>query len=108
MIMCRQFEANHTMVGAGQDMSKSMVMLNRKITWHDNGIMYEPDPRHCERVVEALELKQANKVGTPAVKESEHDGEMHDECSWESLQAPHRTRDQSASGKPLEPSKASR
>ena len=32
--------------------------------------MYEPDTKHCQRIVDALNLKQAKTVGSPAVKEN--------------------------------------
>ena len=46
--------------------------------------MYEPDTKHCQRIVEALNL-QAKTVGSPAVKEDEI-GVQRGKCSSESLQ----------------------
>ena len=49
---------------------------------------YIPDKRHCERVVEALNLQHLKAMVTPAVRESESvDGESIRECSWESMRA---------------------
>ena len=68
--------------GSSSDLAKSLVMLNRQ----DNGIAFIPDKRHCERVVEALNLLHAKTAVTPAVKEDENaDGESTRECSWESM-----------------------
>ena len=47
--------------------------------------MYEPDTKHCQRIVEALNLQQAKTAGSPAVKDNEI-GVQRGECSWESLQ----------------------
>ena len=67
----KHFGSKHTVMGASSDLAKSLVMLNRKILWQDNGIAHIPDKRHRERVVEALNLQHAKTVVTPAVRESE-------------------------------------
>ena len=84
-VMDKHFEAKHTVMGESSSLKKSIVMLNRRISWRNSGIMYEPDTKHCQRIVEALNLQQAKTAGSPAVKDNEI-GVQRGECSWESLQ----------------------
>ena len=42
-VVDEHFETKHTVMGASSDLAKSLVMLNRKILWQDNGIAYIPD-----------------------------------------------------------------
>ena len=57
--------------------------------WQETGVACIQDKKHCERVVEALNLQHAKTVVTPAVRQSESvDGENIRECSWESVRAP--------------------
>ena len=75
-VMDKHVESKHTMMGAFSDLGQSLVMQKRRIVWQDVRIGYIPDKRHCERVVEALNLQHAKTVVTPAVRESESvDGE---------------------------------
>ena len=37
-VLDKHFESKHTSMGASSDLAKSLVMLNRKILWQDNGI----------------------------------------------------------------------
>ena len=38
--------------------------------WHgQKGIAYEADPRHVELVIEQLNLKEANVVSTPGIRD---------------------------------------
>ena len=84
-VMDKHFEAKHTVMGESRSLEKSIVMLNRRISWRSYGIMFEPDTKHCQRIVEALILQQAKTVGSPAGEESEK-RVQRGECSWESLQ----------------------
>ena len=68
-VMGKHFESKHTMMGASSDLGESLFMLNMKIVWQEDGIAYIRDKRHCERVVEALNLQHAEAVVTPAVRE---------------------------------------
>ena len=83
--MDQHFEAQHTVMGESRSLKKSIVMLNRRISRRSYGIMYELDTKHCQRIVEALNLQQAKTMGSLAVKENEI-GVQRGECSWESLQ----------------------
>ena len=52
--MDKHFESKHTMMRASSDVAKSLVMLNRKIWWQDNGIA-----KILEKLAEALNLLHA-------------------------------------------------
>ena len=79
-VMDKHFEAKHTVMGESRSLKKSIVMLNGRISWRSSGIMYEPDTKRCQRIVEALNLQQAKAVGSPAVKENEKEAQPG-ECS---------------------------
>ena len=83
--MDKHFEAKHIVMGESRSLEKSIVMLNRRISWRSYGIMYDPDTKHCQRIVKTLNLQQAKTVGSLAVKENEI-GVQRGECSWESIQ----------------------
>ena len=59
----KHFKSKHRMVEASSDLGKSLVMLSRKIVWQDDGTAYNPDRRHCDRVLEALSLQHAKIFG---------------------------------------------
>ena len=84
--MDKHFESKHTVMGAFSDLAKSLVMLNRKILWQDNGIAKIPGKRHCERVVEALNLQHAKTVVSPSESAKGFLVKAR-ECSWESSQS---------------------
>ena len=60
-------------------------MLNRFISWKDEGIWWEPDSPHADLVVEILESKigskgrQGSKVKTPIAKPTINDMEKDKE-----------------------------
>ena len=46
-IMSKHLESKHMMMRGSSDLGKSLVMLNRKNAWQDDGIAYyNPDKRH--------------------------------------------------------------
>ena len=56
-------------LGPREDDEKSIRILNRIVTWTEEGIEYEADQRHVEIVAKDLQLKtQSRSVGTPAEK----------------------------------------
>ena len=63
--MKSSFELKSQILGPGKDEHKQMKILNRNITWRKEGLVYEPDPRHAEIIVEQLGLKDAKSVETP-------------------------------------------
>ena len=83
-VVDKHFKSKHTVMGASSDLSKSLVMLNRKILWQGNGNACIPDKILCEK----LNLQHPKTVITPAVGESESvDCESTRECSWKSARA---------------------
>ena len=44
-------------MGAAADLPKSVKILNRVLTWSNQGIWMEADPRHVQEVITALGLK---------------------------------------------------
>ena len=60
--MNKLFEAKHIVMGEPRSLQKSIVMLNRRISWRNSGIVYELDTKHCQRIADALNLKQARTV----------------------------------------------
>ena len=47
---------------------KEMRVLNRIVRVTSRGLLYEPDPRHIELLIKAMDLEQANSQVTPCVK----------------------------------------
>ena len=70
-----------TIVGPGADLEKEVVILNRKITWGEKGIMWEADPRHAEKIISELSLNNASGVGGPCIEEIKGLGEERKK-SW--------------------------
>eukprot|EP00969_Alexandrium_andersonii_P328790 14528385-Alexandrium_andersonii.AAC.1 len=61
-----------------------MRVLNRIVTWTDEGIWYEADQRHAELIIKGLGMKEDSKgVVTPGVgtnqDEEGDDEELDDE-----------------------------
>ena len=56
-------------LGPGVDDDKSIRILNRVITWTNEGIQYEADQRHAEIIVQQLGLSSESKsVNSPSTK----------------------------------------
>jgi len=69
----RKFEVKiRGRLGPGVNDDKSVRILNRIVTWKEDGIHYEADQRHAEIIVKQLGFKNSsNPVSTPGVKPSE-------------------------------------
>ena len=52
------------MLGPGSKDDKSITLLNRRITWTKDVIMYSADPRHVEIVIKDLGLEMLNRCQT--------------------------------------------
>ena len=65
----KKYEIETEIIGPGAKDKKQAKVLNRIITFTEEGVMYESDPRHAELIVEFLELSGARSVMTPGVKE---------------------------------------
>ena len=50
---------------------RELRVLGRRIRWTTEGVVYEHDERHVQRILEQLELGQATPVRTPAVKQEQ-------------------------------------
>ena len=55
-------------LGPGDADDKQATLLNHVISWTQNGIEIEADPRHAERLVRQLNVEGANPLSTPGVK----------------------------------------
>ena len=44
-----------------------MILLNRILRVSKGGLLYEPDHRHAELIIQALEPEHANRQVTPGV-----------------------------------------
>ena len=55
-------------LGPAPEDAKQARVLNRVITWFDDRIEYEADPRQAERLIDELGLTGASAVVTPGVK----------------------------------------
>ena len=66
-------------MGLGPQDAKQGRALNRIITWGENGIEYEADPRQAERLISECGMQGAKPMGTPGAKvtfnEHEEDAE---------------------------------
>ena len=50
-------------------MVREMRVLNRVITWTDQGLTDEADQRHAEIIIEAMGVKDGRAVTTPSIHE---------------------------------------
>ena len=58
-------------LGPGNGDDKSVRILNRIVTWTNEGIRCEADQRHSEIIIRPLVLSDAsNSLSTPGVKEN--------------------------------------
>ena len=66
-----KFESKHRgRIGPAIEDAKEMRILNRIVTWTDNGIEYEGDQRHVEICMQNLGLEiDSREVGTPTDKD---------------------------------------
>ena len=64
-----KYESKHSILGPGSKHEKTIRVLNRVLSWCQDGIRYEADQRHADIVVEELGLKDAKEVSTPGTKE---------------------------------------
>ena len=76
-------------LGPGAGDAKEMRVLNRVVTWHDDRVEYEADPRQAERLIEECGLTGSNPMGTPGVKSTFQDHDA-DEGLEKSLHTPFR------------------
>ena len=55
-------------LGPGPEDAKQATVLNRIVTWTDEGILYEADPRQCERLLQECGMEGVKNVTTPGIR----------------------------------------
>ena len=68
-IFVSKFDTKTEFLGPGIHHQKSVRILNRVITWGEDGISYEADQRHAEIAVKELGLEKAKPVTTPGSRD---------------------------------------
>ena len=69
MKLKEQFELVTETFGAGKGHNQQLRILNRVISWSDEGIQYEADQRHAEIIIQELGLSDARPLATPGTRE---------------------------------------
>ena len=62
-----RYEIKTDFLGPKPEHSKQLRVLNRVITWDETGIVYEPDQRHAEIIINAMDVQKA--VATPGSRD---------------------------------------
>ena len=62
-----KFEVKTDFLGPGAGHSQELRVLNRVLTWQDGNITYEPDQRHAELIIAAMNV--SSSVNTPGSRE---------------------------------------
>ena len=66
-----KFEITSTIIGEDAELSKEVVILNRKITWHSGlGLAYEADPKHAQTIIDKSGARELKPVTIPIVREA--------------------------------------
>lgn len=68
-IFTSKFDTKTEYLGPGSHHQKTVRILNRVISWDDDGITYEADQRHAEIVVRELGLEAGRPVTTPGSRD---------------------------------------
>ena len=73
-----ELKVRRVLGGASGD-QREVTILNRRLRWEDDEIMYEADPEHVQKLVEGIGLlADSNGLEKPAVKEAVEDvGDPH-------------------------------
>ena len=69
-------------IGPGPEDAKAMRVLNRVLSWTEEGLELEGDQRHADIVVDMLGLEKCKGTATPGIKVEEAEGD-HEELSAE-------------------------
>ena len=80
--MNKKYEAKHCIIGPRPDMSKSVKVLNRQITWEEGMITVEADKRHVEKAIQEMGLDQCKSVSTPGMKDKEEKHSKKRRSGW--------------------------
>ena len=76
----KKYELKTQVLGPSKTDKQEVRVLNRIISWKDNGIHYEADPRHVEIVLKELGLENSKEVCSPGTKEEGKTKEEHKEA----------------------------
>lgn len=74
-------------VVTGPDDDGVVRVLNRTVKQATEGVLYESDHRHADRVTQELEMKKGQSVATPSVRGSRKLAPRKAERTWEGLGA---------------------
>ena len=80
---------------SGPRSMQTLRVLNRSITWSQEGIVYESDHRHADRLIEELNLDKKQVVATPVIRESRK--AVKKEAESEGAVSPGTSKDSGAS-----------
>ena len=78
-LMASRFEIKTAIVGDATEEHKEGRVLSRIIRVTEEGWEYEPDQRHAEMIVEAMNLQNARGVSTPAEDEKAWEADANNE-----------------------------
>ena len=65
--MRAKYEIKTDFLGPRDTHAKQLRILNRVISWEDDGIMYESDQRHAEIIIKSMDVQKA--VATPGSRD---------------------------------------
>ena len=69
MKLREEFDMKTEVFGPDPGQQRQARILNRVISWEDDGIHYEADQRHAEIIISELGLKNAKSLATPGSRE---------------------------------------
>jgi len=74
--MKSRYELKMDILGPDAGQVQEVRILNRIIRWTKDGLEYEPDQRHAERIVAELGLEKCRPVSTPCIPEGTVESKM--------------------------------
>ena len=74
-------------IGPENTDQKELIVLNRKLTWSEDGemIAWEADYRHVDTLITQLNLEKANSVTSPGVKERKPEADEEEPVDAEKI-----------------------
>jgi len=70
-------------LGGGVKDKREVRILNRVMTWSENEVTWEADPRHAEALIRDMEVSDQASVVTPGVKQNRKEDEEEEETLGE-------------------------
>ena len=68
--LAKVWSVKQQILGPGEGMQRQVRILNRLLTWTENGIGYEADQRDADIIIKQLGLTASKPVATPAVNDN--------------------------------------